>query len=188
MQEKSLRIYSTEKTFFNKVSNTLSKLLIPTKVGINGIIINMKRNNLLKAYDNYNANLRNENEDKKAAYVKKYEDAFTLYLDAIDKNIMDSVYKKVKNGNAEKYEEEALSKYYMITHLKETQYLEYKYRKQKYLLELDKETVMNSGKQKLVEKYQEFYITKQDSLYKGILKNYSIKLADTTNVYDSTKD
>ena len=25
-------------------------------------------------------------------------------------------------------------------------------------------------------------------LYKGILKNYSIKLADTTNVYDSTKD
>ena len=57
MQEKSLRIYSTEKTFFNKVSNTLSKLLIPTKVGINGIIINMKRNNLLKAYDNYNANL-----------------------------------------------------------------------------------------------------------------------------------
>ena len=25
-------------------------------------------------------------------------------------------------------------------------------------------------------------------LYKGILKNYSVKLADTTNVYDSTKD
>ena len=27
-----------------------------------------------------------------------------------------------------------------------------------------------------------------DSLYKSILKNYSIKLADTTNVYDSSKD
>ncbi len=27
-----------------------------------------------------------------------------------------------------------------------------------------------------------------DSLYKSILKNYSIKLADTTNAYDSTKN
>ena len=39
MEEKSLRIYNTEKTFINKVTNKLSKLLIPTKVGINGIII-----------------------------------------------------------------------------------------------------------------------------------------------------
>ena len=66
--------------------------------------------------------------------------------------------------------------------------MEYKYRKQKYLLELDKESVMNTGKPKTIEKYQTFYITKQDSLYKGILKNYSVKLADSTNVYDSTKD
>jgi len=27
-----------------------------------------------------------------------------------------------------------------------------------------------------------------DSLYKAILKNYSIKVADTTNAYDSTKE
>ena len=27
-----------------------------------------------------------------------------------------------------------------------------------------------------------------DSLYKSILKNYSIKLADTTNAYDSSKE
>ena len=93
MEEKSLRIYNTEKTFINKVTNKLSKLLIPTKVGINGIIISMKRNNLIKAYENYNANLRNDNEDKKAIAFRKYEDAFTLYLEAIDKNIMDSIYK-----------------------------------------------------------------------------------------------
>ena len=100
MQEKSLRIYNTEKTFMSKVTNKLSKLLIPTRVGLNGIIISMKRNSLLKAYENYTANLRNDNEDKKAQATKKYEDAFTLYLEAIDKNIMDSVYKKVKNGTA----------------------------------------------------------------------------------------
>ena len=33
-----------------------------------------------------------------------------------------------------------------------------------------------------------FYISKMDSLYKSILKNYSIKVADTTNKYDSTKE
>ena len=33
MEEKSLRIYETEKTFFGKVSDKLSKLLIPTRVG-----------------------------------------------------------------------------------------------------------------------------------------------------------
>ena len=46
----------------------------------------------------------------------------------------------------------------------------------------------NSGKEKLIEKYNKFYVSKQDILYKGILKNYSIKLADTTNIYDSSKD
>ena len=65
----------------------------------------------------------------------------------------------------------ALSQYYGIVQLKQSEFEEYKYRKQKYLLELDKETVMNSGKQKIVEKYQQFYITKQDILYKGILKS-----------------
>ena len=110
MQEKSLRIYDTEKTFMSKVSNKLSKLLTPTRVGINGIIISMKRNNLIKAYENYNAYLRSDNEDKKAQATKKYEDAFTLYLEAIDKNIMDSVYKKVKNDTATEFEKNALSK------------------------------------------------------------------------------
>ena len=40
----------------------------------------------------------------------------------------------------------------------------------------------------MIEKYEKFYIEKQDTLYKGLLKNYSIKLADNTNIYDSTKE
>ena len=82
----------------------------------------------------------------------------------------------------------ALSQYYGIVQLKQSEYNEYKYRKQKYLLELDRETVINSNKQKVIDRYQEFYVSKQDSLYKGILKNYSVKLADNTNVYDSSKE
>ena len=62
MEEKSIRIYSTEKTFFSKISNTLSKMFIPTKLGLNSIMISMKRNNVLKAYDNLVANMKIENE------------------------------------------------------------------------------------------------------------------------------
>ena len=38
MEEKSLRVYS-DKKFFTKLTNTITKLLIPTKIGINGMLI-----------------------------------------------------------------------------------------------------------------------------------------------------
>ena len=186
MEERSLRVVGTDKTFFNKLTNTLTKLLIPTQIGINGMRIGMKRNALIKAYEA----TRDEDIEpsKKEIVEKKYEDAYTAYLEALDKYVLDTIYKKVKNETATKLESMALSQYYGIVQLKENEYVEYKYRKQKYLLELDKESVMNSGKEKVIEKYQRFYVSKQDSLYKGILKNYSIKLADNTNIYDSSKE
>ena len=66
----------------------------------------------------------------------------------------------------------------MITHLKETQYLEYKYRKQKFLLDLDYESLVSTSKDKILTRYTPLYIEKMDMIYKGILKNYSVKLAD----------
>lgn len=185
MEERSLRVVGTDKTFFNKLTKTLTKFLIPTQIGINGMRISMKRNALIKAYE---ATEEIEDGSKQDVIEKKYEEAYTAYLEALDKYVLDTIYKKVKNETASKIESMALSQYYGIVQLKQTEYVEYKYRKQKYLLELDKETVANSSKQKIVEKYMQFYVKKQDSLYKGILKNYSIKLADTTNVYDSAKD
>ena len=185
MEERSLRVVGTDKTFFNKLTNTLTKLLIPTQIGINGMRISMKRNALIKTYE-----IAKEEQDvkKKENADKKYEEAYTAYLEALDKYLLDTIYKKVKNETATQLESMALSQYYGIVQLKQSEYTEYKYRKQKYLLELDKENVMNSNKQKIKDKYKAFYISKQDMLYKGILKNYSVKLADTTNVYDSTKD
>ena len=185
MEERSLRVVATDKTFFNKLTNTLSKFLIPTQIGINGMRISMKRNALIKSYE---ATENIQDGSKQDIIEKKYEEAYTAYLEALDKYVLDTIYKKVKNNTATKLESMALSQYYGIVQLKQSEFVEYKYRKQKYLLELDKESVMNSGKQKVVEKYQQFYITKQDVLYKGILKNYSIKLADNTNTYDSAKD
>lgn len=185
MEERSLRIVGTDKNFFNKITNTLTKILIPTKIGINGMLISIKRNSLIKAYESYKAE---DNNYDSSESEKKYNSAYEAYLDSLDKYVMDSIYKKVKNGTASEFEKDAMARYYEVTSLKENEYVEYKYRKQKYLLELDYEGIKVSGKEKLLSRYNEFYISKMDSLYKSILKNYSIKVADTTNKYDSTKE
>ncbi len=191
MAEKSLRVLQANQTFFGKLTSTITKILIPTKVGINGMLIAVKRNNLLKAFENYE---EEEDTNKKEILSKKYEDMYGLYLEAIDKYIMDSIYKKVKNDTATEFEKDALSKYYSVIHLKETQYLEYKYRKQKFLIELDYESI-NQNKEKLIAKYKNFYASKMEVLYKGILKNYSIQLSDNNmskeeknSIYDNIFD
>ena len=185
MEERSLRVY-TDKTFFTRLTSTLTKMLVPTKIGINGMIISMKRNNILKSYEAFKDVSNEKDETKKELLEKKYEETYSLYLEAIDKHVMDSIYKKVKNDTASEFEKDALSKYYNVIKLKDTEYLEYKYRKQKYLLELDYQTVQELNKEKLIQKYKEFYISKIDALYKGLLKHYSIKLAD--NLSSQSKD
>ena len=168
MEEKSLRVY-TDKTFFTRITSTLSKMLIPTKLGLNAMAISMKRNSIIKNFESYT----NASEDKKEALEKKYEDSYSLYLEAIDKYIMDSIYKKVKNDTASEFEKDALSKYYNIIKLKDSEYIDY-------------ESVNGTGKEKLISKYKQFYISKIDSLYKGVLKHYSIRLAD--NISSKERD
>ena len=185
MEERSLRITGTDTGFFNKLTKTLTKMLIPTRIGINGMLVTVKRNAMLKNYENFAKENENYNNDE---LEKKFEEAYTVYLESLDKHIMDSIYKKVKNGTASDFEKDALSKYYEVTSLKEKDYIDYKYRKQKYLIDLDWQGINVNAKEKVKQKYISFYVYKMDSLYKSILKNYSIKLADTTNVYDSTKE
>ncbi len=180
MEEKSLKVLQTDTTFINRLSKTLTMLLMPTKIGLNSMLINIKRNNVLKYYEAVK-NFDKESSDKKAAAQQRLEDGYSLYLEAIDKYIMDSVYRKVKNGSASDFEKNALSNYYTVIHLKDDEYQEYKYRKQKFLLDLDYDNIEASGKEKVINRYLPLYIEKQDGLYKGILKNYSVKLIETSN-------
>ena len=188
MEERSLRVLNSNTTFFSKISTTISKLLVPTKVGINGVLISLKRSNVLKSYEAVEQKHDDMTKEKKEALAKKYEDTYALYLEAIDKYVMDSVYTRVKNNTATDFERTALSKYYEITRLKENEYIEYKHRKQKYLLELDLEGIKLSGKSKVYSRYVPFYLSKVDSLYKAILKNYSVKLSDTLSSKTISKD
>ena len=188
MEERSLRVLQTDTTFFSKISTTISKILVPTKVGINGMLISIKRTNVLKAYEVINAKKDAQDTEKKEMHEKKYEESYALYLEAIDKYVMDSIYTKVKNDNASDFEKTALSKYYEITRLKENEYVEYKSRKQKYLLELDFEGIKLNNKTKLYNRYVPFYISKIDTLYKAILKNYSVKLSDNLSSKTVSKE
>ena len=185
IEERSLRVYS-DKKFFAKLTHTITKLLIPTKIGINGMLISAKRNNVMKYYELYMLSQNEDDAKKKEEIEKKYEDAFSLYLESIDKHMMDNVYKKVKNDIATDFEKIALSKYYLVTHLKDSEYLEYKYKKQMFLIQLDYDTVKELKKEKLLNRYQEFYCSKMENLYKRSLKNYSIKLSE--NITDVEKD
>ena len=185
MEERSLRITGTDKNFFGKISTKLSAMLIPTKVGINSMLISMKRTSVMKAFENSSKEDKNNDSEEQE---KKFENSYTAYLEALDKYVLDSIYKKVRNGSATEFEKNALSKYYEVTSLKENEYMEYKYRKQKYLLDLDYESVKVNGKEKLKKRYISFYIDKMDSIYKAILKNYSIKLANSSNIYDLNKE
>ena len=55
-----------------------------------------------------------------------------------------------------------------------------------YLLNLDYETVENLNKEQVLHRYQNLYVAQMESLYKGLLKHYSIKLAD--NLTPGAKD
>lgn len=181
MEQRSLRIASSEKTLFTKLTRTINKILIPTRLGLNSFFISIKRNSLLKSYEYYEK--VNEQNMMVEKVEKKYEDSYTQYLEALDKYIMDSIYKKVKANAASDFETNALSSYYEVIHLKQTEYIEYKYRKQKYLLELDYQN-MKVEANKVLPRYENFYISKMDKIYKGILKHYSIQLADTLTYKD----
>ena len=75
MEERSLRVYDTNKKFFSKLGNTITKLFIPTKIGINGMLISMKRNNVMKAYEAF---VTKEDSSKEEIIEKKYEDTYSL--------------------------------------------------------------------------------------------------------------
>lgn len=182
-REKSLRIYDSKKTFFSKLSNTFSKLLTPTKTGFNNLLIGIKRTSVLKSY---NQSIECKDDNKKEALDKKFEEAYSLYLDSIDQLVIDTIYKRVKTDSASDFEKDALSKYYNVIRLKDTDELEYKLRKQKYLLELDYNNVLEIKKQKLTHSYEVLYMYEMENIFKRLLKHYSMKL--TEKLTEAQKD
>lgn len=187
IEEKSLRVYDSKRTFFSKIGNTFTKILTPTKVGLNSILINMKRKSMIKNYKH----LINCEKGKEEAFEKNFEESYSLYLQSLDELVINTIYKKVSIGTASCYEKEALANYYNVIHLKENDEIEYKYKKQKYLLELDYNLIKNSEKEKNLKEFIPTYIYEMEKLFKALLKHYSMRLTgkidedEKNKIYDS---
>ena len=164
---------------FKRLTKAFSLFFLPAELNYNSYKISNKRKQLVKAYDVFNKTITVEDASKKEKALEKYENLYVEYLEYIDKYILDSIRKKVMSGKASEFEKEALIKYHKVASNKDEEYIEYKFRKQKYLLELDYNNVVEENKQsKYDNSFKKVYIEKQDRLYKGILKNYSVKITD----------
>lgn len=177
IEEKSLRVYDTKKTFFSKIGVTFSKIFSPTKKGFNSLLIGMKRSTMIKNYKN----LKKADDDKKTKLQEKFEESYSLYLEAIDQLIINTIYQKVKEGTASDFEKDALSKYYNVIHIKENDEIEYKYKKQQYLLDIDYNSLKEQHKEKTMSELDEIYLFEMEQIYKGLLKRYSIQLSENLN-------
>lgn len=180
MVEENLSLVSNnELGVFKRFTRALNLFLLPSKLNYNSYQISRRRRQLVKAYDTFNQTLTVEDASKKERALEKYENEYLEYLEYIDKYIMDSIRKKVMNGRASEFEKDALVQYHKVAANKDEEFIEYKYRKQKYLLELDYNKLIEEDRpSKYDDSFKKLYIEKQDKMYKGILKNYSVKITD----------
>ena len=187
VQEKSLRVYDTKKTFFSKIGTTFGKIFGSYKTGVNSLVVNTKRNTAIKNYKKY----LKATSGKEDLLEKTFENSFTIYLESVDELIINAIYKKVTLGTATPFEREALSKYYTVIHTKANDLDEYKLRKQIYLLDLDYNILREMEKNKLIKEFMPLYLYKMERFYKGLLKRYSMLLTEKSSrvkedtIYDS---
>lgn len=184
-KNKSLKVVSTNGNFFGKVAGAIRNILVPTRIGINSFYISRKRHQYIKMTNELNKAKQNLS-SKREEIEKRYNTSYNEYLESVDRYIMDSIYAKVNTQKATNTEKKALSEYYKISVNKNEQYDEYRYRKQIFLLELDYLLQKESNK-KIDARYEEIYCEKMSQVYRKLLKDYSIRLIDTTTVNESAK-
>ena len=186
-KSKTLKIITTNSNFIGRVATTIRNILVPTKIGMNSFLISMKRRGYIKA-DKLLEKIKSvPSKTQREEAERRYNTAYEEYLEAVDKYIMDSIYAKVRTDRANKIEKKALADYYKINTNKSEQYEEYKCKKQLFLLALDYKLLKVSGK-KIDEKYEELYAIKETKIYRNLLKNYSVRLADNRLISNEKKN
>lgn len=179
MPELQLKVVkNTGDGIWGKALNNFNKVLYSSGGGLFNIVINSKRNSLLRASANYEEIATISNEKKRNTVAEKYEKVYETYLSTLEKYITDTVYNRVQKRIGTIKENKLISEYYETNSLKGTEYCEYKYKRQLMLLQMDWETIVNSKSGYFVEKYKKFYANVADQLYKGLMKHYSVKLTN----------
>ena len=113
MEEKSVRIYDTNTTFFRKITNTLNKLFVPTKVGINSFLISLKRNNLLKAYNMYISSNLPKDKKENITFLKEFSSSTQKVISGFSIYYNNSIYssKSISLVTFNKLEDSKINEY-----------------------------------------------------------------------------
>lgn len=197
MAELQLKLVkNTDNGVFGKAINNFNKVLYSSGGGFFNIIINGKRNGVLKAYANFEDLQKQKSEAKQKSISEKYEKSYEAYLASLERYITETVYTKVKKKVSSMKENNLLSEYYKVNSIKGTEYVEYRYRIQIMLLYMDWETIISSKSEAFIAKYKKFYVAIVSQLYKSMMRHYAIQITNTTDekekifekIYDLTEE
>ena len=197
MAELQLKLVkNTDNGVFGKAINNFNKVLYSSGGGFFNIIINGKRNGVLKAYANFEDLQKQKSEAKQKSISEKYEKSYEAYLASLERYITETVYTKVKKKVSSMKENNLLSEYYKVNSIKGTEYGEYRYRIQIMLLYMDWETIISSKSEAFIAKYKKFYVAIVSQLYKSMMRHYAIQITNTTDekekifekIYDLTEE
>lgn len=179
MAELQLKVIkNTEGGFMSKAINNFGKAVYSSGGGLYSLVIGAKRNLLLKAYGNYQEITKIADENKRNTVSAKYDKAYENYLNCLEKYIKENIYNKVQKKISNIKEERIMSKFYEVNSLKGNEYVEYKYKRQILLLDMDWENILATKTGKSFQRYKEFYINTMEEIYKASMRHYAIILTD----------
>ena len=176
MQELRMKVYKEDKKFFFKIKNMFLNGMASRNDEINSFKIKIRRKQMEKMYSVY----IKEQKDKS---LEGFEYEYLLYVDSLDKHIINKIYKRAQNREANEYEKKLLENYYIILTIKEKCYDEYKNKKEIYLLDEDYKGLKNNNKLNAV--YEKIYFSKIIELYNKLFNFYVDKINSENNKEDS---
>lgn len=181
MAEVQLKLVKrTDDGVFGKAINNLNKMLYSPSGSFFNIAINSKRNSVVKSFLLSESYEKMTSEKKRNHLMDKYEKTYDLYLEMLERYVTETIYNKAKKKVTSLKENKLLSSYYEVISLKSTDFVEYKYRRQTLLLEMDWDIILATKQNAFVEKYKKFYLSVVSQLYKSLMRHYAVNLTDAT--------
>lgn len=181
MAEVQLKLVKrTDDGVFGKAINNLNKMLYSPSGSFFNIAINSKRNSVVKNFILSESYEKMTSEKKRNNLMSKYEKVYEAYLEMLERYITETIYNKAKKKVTSLKENKLLSSYYEVISLKSSDFVEYKYRRQTLLLEMDWDIILATKQNAFVEKYKKFYLSVVSQLYKSLMRHYAVNLTDAT--------
>lgn len=181
MAEVQLKLVKrTDDGVFGKAINNLNKMLYSPSGSFFNIAINSKRNSVVKNFLLSESYEKMTSEKKRNNLMTKYEKVYEAYLEMLERYVTETIYNKAKKKVTSLKENKLLSSYYEVISLKSTDFVEYKYRRQTLLLEMDWDIILATKQNAFVEKYKKFYLSVVSQLYKSLMRHYAVNLTDAT--------